>query len=366
MRVLFWSELFWPYVGGAEIFGAGLMTSLQVRGHEFSVVTSHDYLDLPDEDSFEGIPVNRLPFRAALSGRDIRSFAGCSRRLREIWDEFNPDLVHINAIGPSALFYLRHKGRDRVPSILTMQQEALKVEASSNELLMSDVLRVMDWSVAVSNSVLDQIRDAVPSIIERSSCIHNGVQLPDVEPSFPDRPTVLYVGRLVPYKGVDLAIEAFARLSVSIPEARLIVAGDGPERDRLEGLAMSLGVEKSVEFLGWIEPAEVPALMNRGTVVVMPSHREGFPVTGVQAALMARPIVGSRVSGLEEIVDSGVTGFLVPVGDVDGLTSGIESLLGSPAKARSMGQAARKRIEGIVSWDRIAESYDALYRTIGG
>ena len=68
MRVLFWSELFWPYIGGAEVLASKLLPALRNRGYEFIVVTSQDYLGLPDEGQYEGIPIYRLPFRKALAG----------------------------------------------------------------------------------------------------------------------------------------------------------------------------------------------------------------------------------------------------------------------------------------------------------
>ncbi len=71
MRVLFWPELFWPYIGGIEILSSKLLTSLMERGYEFIVVTSHDYLKLPDEAKFNGIPVYRFPFRTALANSDV-------------------------------------------------------------------------------------------------------------------------------------------------------------------------------------------------------------------------------------------------------------------------------------------------------
>ena len=74
MRILFWSELFWPYIGGAEIFGARLIRALKTKGHEFAIATSHDTLELPDQDTFEDTPVVRLPFRAAVAGRELRKF----------------------------------------------------------------------------------------------------------------------------------------------------------------------------------------------------------------------------------------------------------------------------------------------------
>src|SRR5436305_6251682 len=99
MRVLLWSDFFWPYVGGPELFAARLMLGLGERGYRFLVVTSHDYLELPDEASYEGIPVRRFPFRAAIEARDLEALARARRGAADVKRAFAPDLVHVNAVG---------------------------------------------------------------------------------------------------------------------------------------------------------------------------------------------------------------------------------------------------------------------------
>lgn len=84
MRILFWSELFWPYIGGAEVVGAKLLPALQARGYEVAVVTSHDHLELPDEDRYNGIPIYRFPFRTALAEGNITQLVKARHRLAEL------------------------------------------------------------------------------------------------------------------------------------------------------------------------------------------------------------------------------------------------------------------------------------------
>src|SRR6185295_12588173 len=100
MKVLFWSELFWPYIGGAEVFGAKLLQALSKRGNQFAIVTSHDTLDLPDHEVYEGIPVYRFPFRAVASGRALSRFKEVIQGAARVKAAFQPDLVHLNALGP--------------------------------------------------------------------------------------------------------------------------------------------------------------------------------------------------------------------------------------------------------------------------
>src|SRR4030042_5953155 len=97
-RVLFWSELFWPYIGGAEVFAAGLLPRLHERGHEFLVVTCHGEQELPDEDDFQGIPVCRLPVRTALAAGDLRALTSALAAVVRLERSFAPDLVHAKGV----------------------------------------------------------------------------------------------------------------------------------------------------------------------------------------------------------------------------------------------------------------------------
>src|SRR5206468_1041812 len=111
---------------------------------------------------------------------------------------------------------------------------------------------------------------------------------------------VCCLGRLIPAKGFDLAITAFSLLVERFPNARLVIAGDGPARSTLEAQVASLKIRNTVEFTGWIAPDQVPDLINTATMVLMPSRREGLPLVGIEAALMRRPLIATRVGGLPE------------------------------------------------------------------
>lgn len=107
MRVLFWSEQFWPTVGGVEIFASRLLPALCERGYEVIVVTSHGSLDLPDRDRYRGIPIFRFPFYQALAERNIAQMMELKRQVIELKRSFHPDLVHLNLTGPSVYFHLQ-------------------------------------------------------------------------------------------------------------------------------------------------------------------------------------------------------------------------------------------------------------------
>jgi glycosyltransferase involved in cell wall biosynthesis len=364
MRVLLWTELFWPYIGGIEVLSARLLPALEALGHEFVVVTSHGHLDLPDEASFQGIPVHRFPFRQALSSGDIELLFATRRRLAELKRAIEPELVHINGLGASTIFHLQTAGAYPAPVLCTVHAELAPGETAGPETLRGRLLHSADWVTCVSSTVLAQMRQQVPEIASRSSVIRNILELPAEEPqSLPaGAPRLLCLGRLIPLKGFDLALTALASLRHRFPGLRLIFAGDGVARRDLERQAAELELLPMVEFLGWVEPECVPALLNSVTMVLMPSRREGLPLVAIQAAMVGRPIVACRVGGLDEVVVEGQTGLFVDREDSDGLARAIAFLLEHPRAAQEMGQAARRWAEQAFDWQQTIAAYDEIYR----
>lgn len=227
-------------------------------------------------------------------------------------------------------------------------------------------LRLANWVTCVSAARLAEARKLVPEIINRSSLIYNGRETPSCRPeplSF-EAPRLLCLGRLDRIKGFDIALTAFVSIVGRFPKARLVIAGDGPERADLERQAARLGLQASVDFVGWVRPDEVSALMNSVTIVVIPSRNEGLPNVAKEAALIARPIVATDVGGLPEVVVHEETGLLVDREDSDALAKAITLLLEHPELATAMGRAGCLRAPQLFSLDRYIDAYDGLYRKL--
>jgi len=367
MRVLFWSELFWPHIGGGELFGVSFLSAMRERGYEFSVVTRHEPLNLPKEDKYKGIPIYRFPFRRVLTGDDIKPFMEIRHQLTRLKQTFKPDLIHINGVSSSAFFHLQTANSYPTPTLVRMNQEILSDDGAWHNSLMRKVLCNSDWISCVSATLLDQVRCLVPETTHRSSIIYTGLNapLPSPEPLPIAAPRLLCLGRLIPQKGFDLALSALASLVDHFPHVRLIIAGDGPDRPKLEQQARELGLSQVVEFVGWVEPNRVLALMNTTTMVLIPSRFEGLPQVAIQAALMARPVVATCVGSLPEVVVPQETGLLVEKENSVALAKAIAYLLDHPERTMRMGQAAHLRAQEMFRWKRCIEAYDALYRELG-
>jgi glycosyltransferase involved in cell wall biosynthesis len=176
------------------------------------------------------------------------------------------------------------------------------------------------------------------------------------EIGLPDAAVVVgCVSRLVEGKGHPILLEAIARIAPETPDLALILAGDGPLREPLAALAVRLGIADRVHFLGF--RADVERIMAVTEILVHASFYEGLPRSLVQAAVVGRPILAFGVPGVREVVEHGENGYVVDVGDVDGLVAHLRVLLNDRESARAMGLAGRKLID-----DRWAESrmLDAL------
>jgi len=145
------------------------------------------------------------------------------------------------------------------------------------------------------------------------------------------------------------------------PRARLLLAGDGPDRRSLERLATRLGLVDRVEFTGELPHDQVPQALARMDVFAMPSTWEGFGVAALEAAAMELPVVASNVHGIPDVVENGLTGILIPPKDVRALSRALLRLLRDPDERRRMGRAGRDMVAARYDWSANARQMQALY-----
>lgn len=365
MRVLLWAEMFWPSMGGGSQFTAELAVALRERGHTLTVITRRDEPDLADVDSFRGIPVHRFPFHQALSLGNIDQMARLRQKVIELKRKFAADLIHTMSFGASMLFQMDTSRTYPAPLLVTLCGE----ENSGNTIrdtVLHRVLQSADWVTAPSQATLEYAHKLVPTCVSRSSVIHNAMEMPPLPPEpLPfDPPRLLYLGRLSPEKRVDLMLDALANLVTQRPSPQLVIAGDGPERERLERQTSRLGLRDHVQFLGWVTSCDVLTLINSVTLVLLASEREAFGLSALEAAFMARPVVASRRGGLPEVVEHGTTGLLIDELNAVSLAEAVAWLLEHPESASRMGRAARTRARKAFNWRDCIDAYDALYKKI--
>jgi glycosyltransferase involved in cell wall biosynthesis len=170
------------------------------------------------------------------------------------------------------------------------------------------------------------------------------------------------VGRLVGIKAHELFLQTAAAVAERLPHSRFIVVGDGERRAELEALSCRLGLGARVRFLGWRH--DLDTLYADMDVVALTSRHEGSPVALIEAMAAARPVVASAVGGVPELVEDGISGYLVPPGDVAGFARAIERVLMSPDRGRTLGETARRRVHPAFGAGRLVNDMDALYREL--
>lgn len=174
------------------------------------------------------------------------------------------------------------------------------------------------------------------------------------------RYTLLYVGRLMPWKGVDIAIQAL----VYIPDATLLVAGAGQEETALRQLATHLGVQQRVRFLGTVPRTALPHLYRTVDLLLATSFAsETFGISLVEAQACGLPVVAARFGGFPEVVDEGRTGLLVPPRDVHALAHAVMTLLNDPPQRAAMSAAAPAWAAQFI-WPAVVDRVEAAYRAI--
>lgn len=170
---------------------------------------------------------------------------------------------------------------------------------------------------------------------------------------------LLTVGRLVERKGFDSVLHVMAELKNSYDDLFYIIAGNGPDRDRLENLAIGLGITDRVRFVGGVSDAQVHSLYQACDIFVMPNRSgrdgdiEGFGIVYLEANLYGVPVIGGNSGGVPDAVSHGVSGFLVDPYDCDELRVTIERLLGNAALRNKMGRAGYKRVIEQFTWPTI-------------
>jgi glycosyltransferase involved in cell wall biosynthesis len=199
--------------------------------------------------------------------------------------------------------------------------------------------------------------------------VHNGVDLREIRrvaPETRDRPYVLAIGRHVPQKGFDVLIDAYAGILAANRDAPdLVIAGDGPERERLEKLAADRGLGDRIGFPGRCDRPRTAALFRGCELFVLPSRHEPQGIVCLEAMAAGKPVVATRVGGVPEIVTDGECGLLVEPAQAAPLRDAITSLLVDEERRAAMGAASSARAEQF-DWSVIAAQYEDVYRSARG
>lgn len=359
-----WQDRLNPQAGGAETHLHEIFGRLAAAGHRVTLLVS-GWPGSASREWVDGMDVHRVGGRYTYNLVAPYYYRKALRGER--FDVVIEDLNKVPLYSPlwvrrPLVLLVHHLFGD------TAFQEAPWPLAAATWLLERPIGRIYRGVPveAVSHSTAEDLIArgiAAESIVE----IPNGVDLefyhPDPEEQRFPEPTLLYLGRLKQYKRVDLILRALARLRASGVHARLIIAGQGDAADGLRRLRDELGLGDLVEMPGFVSEELKRRYFRKAWVHLLTSPKEGWGITNLEAAACGTPTVASDSPGLRDSVVDGVTGFLVPHGDLDALASRIRQLIEEPELRARLGVQARE-FAGRFSWERAAERTEAHLRHV--
>lgn len=323
---------------------------------------------LEQRPEYHGVPCT------VLTARQRRDWATTVLALGALFRRERPDVVHIH----NWFSHVRAAPAARlagVPVVVHTKHGAEWPFLLGSRALAGRLYRMADVVVAVSADVRDGLLSTYRFPSERIRLVLNGIDTDRFCPLSVDleherrrvlglngAPLLGAVSRLSPEKGIVTLLGALRIVRDRLPGTRLVVAGDGPDRRRCEEEARTLGVADEVAFLG--SRSDVDAIYPVLDIYVQPSYAEGMSLTILEACSCGLPVVATAVGGNPEIIEDGKTGRLVAPRDPEALAAAILEHWENVESARAMGCAARERIVGHFSLDRMVRGYVALYREI--
>ena len=377
MRILLVNYEYPPLGGGAGQATASLAREFAMAGHETLVLTSR-FTGQPAMEEVAGFRIQRVPVLRRRPDRctppEMLTFlaSALAAALGSV-RAWKPDAVITFfgiPSGPVGLLLKLISGRPYIVSLRGGDVPGFQpYDLALFHKLLGPLIRLI-WKQAhavVANSAGLQAlaRRFAPDL--PIAVIPNGVDAQKFHPAAEPKAIgatpvrMLFVGRVVYQKGLDILFKALATLPPELNYA-LEIIGDGDQRPALTAEAERLGIASRIQFSGWCDRSVIAERYRAADLFVFPSRDEGMPNVVLEAMASGLPVVATAIAGSEELVRNGVNGYLVPTDDAPALASALAGLIGQPEMRRAMGRASRERIVREYTWTRVAAGYLDLAR----
>lgn len=313
----------------------------------------------------------QLPGRSGYGSWGLLLYARLAQLVRRLHRDRHIDLIHAQVALPcgyAAALLSRQLG---IPFVVTIHGLDVFSTGREHGLLRwwvdrssRFVYRKAAMNICVSEAVRRNLIDVMGSLA-KTTVIYNGVDTSLFKPAPDDEDstsTILSVGRLVPDKGHELVLRAFAAVAPNYPALRYKMIDDGPERSRLQALARELKIAERVEFLERQSRGVVAEAMQQCSVFALPSRDEAMGCVYLEAMASGKPIIGCRGQGIEDIIRHGENGWLIQPDNLDDLTRALSALLKDDALRKRIGLEARKTIIDGLTLDHQRAHLNQLYR----
>lgn len=373
MRVLIVTGIFPPDHGGPASYVPRMAAALVRRGHQVETICLSDRVAQGD-DAYP-FPVRRIARRQFWPLRIARTV------LAVWWAARRHDVVYVNGLGAECALGAALAGRPAVHKIVGDYAweravgrgwfrgsiQAYQAHSKGLALRLADLVRTVPLRLAhtiiVPSQYLSRIVSDWKIDAAKIRVVPNATDVSVASGELPALPpwrgkTLLTICRLVPWKGVDALIAILPELS----ETRLVIAGDGHLRDPLAALAESLGVDARVVFLGDVPHRDVPGYLAQSDAFVLNSSYEGLPHVVLEAMAARAPVIATDAGGTSELVEHGITGLLVPIGDGVALKGAIAQLWNQPALGERLAEEAAERCRVHFDFEAMVTKTEAVLR----
>jgi N-acetyl-alpha-D-glucosaminyl L-malate synthase BshA len=367
----------YPTYGGSGVVATELGIELAARGHEVHFITSSQPFRLTGREAnifFHEVAVYQYP----LFEHPPYDLA-LATRMAEVAEFYSLDLLHVHYAIPhsvSALLarqMLAARGR-HLPFITTLHGTDITLVGLDRSYLPITRFGIMqsDGVTAISSYLRDRTREAfdiqseievIRNFVNCDVYVRNPDLVAAMRPRFAaaNEKLIVHLSNFRPVKRVTDVVEVFARIANAMP-ARLMLIGDGPDRSAAEYLAHRLGVFEQVLFLG--KQDNVNELLPLADLMLMPSEMESFGLAALEAMACGVPAIATRVGGVSELIDDGITGRLFEVGDIEGMSTAAIALLSDRTDLSTMAHAARRAAQDRFCATRIIPLYEEYYRRV--
>ena len=357
MRVALVCPYDWVAAGGVQVHVKNLATLLLERGHEMIVLSPTTAVPLEPWVRSMGRPV-RISYQGTVAPIAPLSYG----RVRSALASFGPDVVHVHEpLTPSAsMFATLSSEAPVVATVHAYLDRSIAMELAAP--ILRRIWRRVTIGVAVSEAAASFLRRVLPDAT--LEIVPNGVDVgafAEAEPreDLPVGRRILWVNRLDAQKGFPIALAAFSKVMAEVPEAVLVVVGEGKDREALALLTES--ARARVDMHGAEPNEEVPSYLAACEVFVSPPvGQESFGIALVEAMAVGLPVVATDIPGYREVVSDGIEGLLVPPRDPEALAAGLVRALTEPGLAARLGEAGRERARTF-DWPIVVDRLEGLY-----
>jgi glycosyltransferase involved in cell wall biosynthesis len=370
-------------LGGTEIQMLTLVRILVKEGYHVALCCYYEF-DQTVVDQFKGAGVEVFLLKLDRSNGyfGIKGIWELMKKLIHVFEVYNPNIIHVQYLAPGLIPIIAAR-LSGIPAIFATVHIAGSIAYGLKaKLLLRIAAKLTTAFVCVSQGVEQfwfgdsyLFRPEKPDDQRKHFTIYNGIDVSKIigitggvdrnelrnSLGIKDQPVAGIVGRLARQKGHTVLLDAFADVIKKFQNTILFIIGDGPDKAQLQERAKRLGLDGYIRWFGALPQEEVFRLYTAMDVFVMPSLYEGFGLTAVEAMAANLPVVGTRVDGLSEIIEDGVTGYLLQVGDSQGLADVLVDLLSNAGKRKRMGERGRERVQQLFGAQHFVRSFISVY-----